>query len=83
MTMIEAILTGVVSLVIGASGGIAALNSRTNQRVTELDRRIDQMELRVAEKYVPRNELSNALQKMEDHMIRIENKLDQIALRNV
>jgi len=82
MTMIEAILTGVVSLVIGASGGIAALNSRTNQRVTELDRRIDQMELRVAEKYVPRLELSNALQKMEDHMIRIENKLDQIALRN-
>jgi uncharacterized coiled-coil protein SlyX len=82
MTMIEAILTGVVSLVIGATGGIAALNSRTNQRVTELDRRIDQMELRVAEKYVPRNELSNALQKMEDHMIRIENKLDQIALRN-
>jgi uncharacterized coiled-coil protein SlyX len=81
--MIETILTGVVSLVLGASGGIAALNSRTNQRVTELDRRIDQMELRVAEKYVPRNELSNALQKMEDHMIRIENKLDQIALRNV
>jgi hypothetical protein len=40
------------------------------------------MELRIAEKYVPRNELSNALQKMEDHMIRIENKLDQIALRN-
>jgi uncharacterized coiled-coil protein SlyX len=82
MTMIEAILTGVVSLVIGASGGMAALNSRTANKVAELDRRIDQMELRVAEKYVPRNELSNALQKMEDHMIRIENKLDQIALRN-
>ena len=80
--MIEAILTGVVSLVIGASGGMVALNSRTSNKVAELDRRIDQMELRVAEKYVPRNELSNALQKMEDHMIRIENKLDQIALRN-
>jgi uncharacterized coiled-coil protein SlyX len=62
---------------------MAALNSRTTNKVAELDRRIDQMELRVAEKYVPRNELSNALQKMEDHMIRIENKLDQIALRNV
>jgi uncharacterized coiled-coil protein SlyX len=61
---------------------MAALNSRTANKVAELDRRIDQMELRVAEKYVPRNELSNALQKMEDHMIRIENKLDQIALRN-
>ena len=82
MTMLEAVLTGVVSLVIGASGGMAALNSRTSNKVAELDRRIDQMELRVAEKYVPRNELSNALQKMEDHMIRIENKLDQIALRN-
>jgi chromosome segregation ATPase len=80
--MIEAILTGVVSLVIGASGGMAALNSRTSNKVADLDRRIDQMELRVAEKYVPRNELSNALQKMEDHMIRIENKLDQIALRS-
>jgi len=80
--MIEAVLTGVVSLVIGATGGMAALNSRTSNKVAELDRRIDQMELRVAEKYVPRNELSNALQKMEDHMIRIENKLDQIALRN-
>ena len=82
MTMIEAILTGVVSLVIGASGGMAAVHSRTNIRGSDLDRRIDQMELRIAEKYVPRNELSNALQKMEDHMIRIENKLDQIALRN-
>ena len=80
--MIEAILTGVVSLVIGASGALTALNSRTISKVSELDRRIDQMELRVAEKYVPRNELTTALQKMEDHMIRIENKLDQIALRN-
>jgi uncharacterized coiled-coil protein SlyX len=80
--MIEAILTGVISLVIGASGGMTAVHSRTNARVSDLDRRIDQMELRIAEKYVPRNELSNALQKMEDHMIRIENKLDQIALRN-
>jgi len=82
MTMIEAVLTGVISLVLGAGGGVAALTSRTNQRVADLDRRIDQMELRIAEKYVPRNELSNALQKMEDHMIRIENKLDQIVLRN-
>ena len=39
--MIEAILTGVVSLVIGASGGMAALNARTTNKVAELDRRID------------------------------------------
>jgi hypothetical protein len=80
--MLEAIITGVVSLIIGASGGVAAVTSRTNSRISDLDRRIDQMELRVAEKYVPRYELTSALQKMEDHMIRIENKLDQIVLRN-
>ena len=81
--MIEAIITGVLSIVLGVAGGMTAANGRTHSKINELDRRIDQMELRVAEKYVPRNELSNALQKMEDHMVRIENKLDQMALRNV
>ena len=78
--MIEAILTGVVSLVIGASGGVIALSSKTSGRMDEIDKRIDGIEIRLAEKYVPRQELANALQKMEDHMIRIESKLDQIVL---
>jgi uncharacterized coiled-coil protein SlyX len=80
--MIEAILTGVVSLVVGASGGVLALTSKSSGRMDEIDKRIDGIEIRLAEKYVPRQELANALQKMEDHMIRIENKLDQIVLRN-
>ena len=80
--MIEAILTGVVSLVIGVGGGVMTISSRSGSRMDEIDKRIDSIELRLAEKYVPRQELANALQKMEDHMIRIENKLDQIVLRN-
>ena len=80
--MIEAVITGVASLVIGVGGGIAAINNRSNSRMDQMDKRIDGIELRLAEKYVPRQELANALQKMEDHMIRIENKLDQIVLRN-
>ena len=80
--MIEAIITGVFSLVIGVGGGVAALNSRASARIDVIDKRIDGLELRIAEKYVPRQELAAALQKMEDHMIRIENKLDQIALRH-
>lgn len=80
--MVEALITGVASLVIGIGGGIAAINSKSNSRMDQLDKRIDSIELRFAEKYVPRQELANALQKMEDHMIRIENKLDQIVLRN-
>ena len=78
--MIEAVLTGVVSLVIGASGGVLALTSKSSGRMDEIDKRIDGIEIRLAEKYVPRQELANALQKMEDHMVRIESKLDQIVL---
>lgn len=80
--MIEAIVTGVITLVLGAGGGVLAINSKSNGRMDEIDKRIDGLEIRLAEKYVPRQELANALQKMEDHMIRIENKLDQIVLRN-
>ncbi len=80
--MIETAIAGAISLVIGVSGGVLAINSRSTSRMDQIDKRIDAIELRFAEKYVPRQELANALQKMEDHMIRIENKLDQIVLRN-
>lgn len=80
--MFEAVVTGAVSLVIGVSGGVLAVNSRSNARIDAVDKRLDGLEIRLAEKYVPRQELANALVKMEDHMIRIENKLDQIVLRN-
>lgn len=76
--MIEA----AVSAVIAALTGVVAVHTRLNGRVAEIDKRIDAVELRIAEKYVQREELSNALKKMEDHMIRIETKLDQIVLRN-
>ena len=80
--MIEAVITGAITLVLGIGGGVLAVNGRSNSRMDGIDTRIDSIELRFAEKYVPRQELAVALQKMEDHMIRIENKLDQIVLRN-
>ena len=80
--MIEAIITGAVTLVLGIGGGIIGVSGRSSTRMDLIDKRIDDIELRLAEKYVPRQELAVALQKMEDHMIRIENKLDQIVLRN-
>jgi hypothetical protein len=76
--MIEA----AVSAAIAAVTAMVALNTRLNNKIVEVDSRIDKVELRVAENYVQKQELSTALQKMEDHMIRIENKLDQIVLRN-
>jgi hypothetical protein len=80
--MIEVILTGVITLIVGAGGGVFAIHSKASGRIDAIDKRIDGLEIRLAEKYVPRQELAHALQKMEDHMIRIENKLDQIVLRN-
>jgi hypothetical protein len=76
--MIEAIVSASIAII--AAG--AALTNRTNARITELDHRIDSFELRVATDYVPQQQFGAALQKMEDHMIRIENKLDQMLLKN-
>ena len=78
-----------MSVVIAAIAGGAALNNRLHNRINNvhdrisgLDRRIDALELNVAQDYVSKADLSVMVQRMEDHMVRIENKLDQIVLRN-
>ena len=76
--MIEA---GVSALEAVIAGG-AAITNRLHNRITELDRRVDAFELRVATSYVPQEQFSEAVSKMEAHMIRIENKLDQMLLKN-
>ncbi len=78
-----------MSVVIAAVAGGAALNNRLHNRINNvhdrisgLDRRIDAIELSVAQDYVSKADLAVMVQRMEDHMVRIENKLDQIVLRN-
>jgi len=72
----------------GVAAGIAlftaivSVHNRLYNKIADVDSRVDKIELRVAENYVQKQELSTALQKMEDHMIRIETKLDQLTLRN-
>jgi len=75
--MLEAMLPVCVAVVTG----VGVLFTRVNQRVSDLDKRIDIFELRVAENYVPKTELSTALERVESHMIRIENKLDALVNR--
>lgn len=60
--------------------GVSALTNRIYARVAELDKRVDKIELRIAEQYVSKTDLSEILDRMETHMIRIENKLDKIAI---
>jgi len=82
-------MEAIVSVVIAVVAGGAAINNRLHNRINNvhdrisgLDRRIDAIELNVAQDYVSKADLSVMVQRMEDHMVRIENKLDQIVLRN-
>ena len=73
--MLESIISAAIAVV---SGG-AVLTSRIHARILELDKRIDQVELDMAQSYVSKRSFEKALERVEDHMIRIENKLDVIA----
>ena len=82
-------MEALVSVVIAVVAGGAAINNRLHNRINNvhdrisgLDRRIDAIELSVAQDYVSKADLAVMVQRMEDHMVRIENKLDQIVLRN-
>ena len=69
---------GLPGLIIAAVTGLSAITTRLNGRIHELDRRLDGVELRVAENYLSKAEFSAALERVEAHMIRIENKLDHL-----
>ena len=83
--MIEAGVSAVIAIVAGGAALNNRLHNRINsvhERISSLDRRLDGVELTVANDYVKKAELAELLKRMEDHMVRIENKLDQIVLKN-
>lgn len=71
-------MEAVVTLVIAALSGLGVLHGRLQSRIHELDRRVDGIEVKVAEKYVTKTDLLAMLDRVEDHMVRIENKLDNL-----
>lgn len=76
--MTEAFITAVVAVITAG----AALNNRLHNRINHLHERLNILDRTVAADYVSKKDLTTLLKRMEDHMVRIENKLDQIALRN-
>ena len=72
--MIESIISAAVAVITGG----AVLTSRLHSRIMELDKRIDQVELGMAKSYVNKTDFEKMLDRVEDHMIRIETKLDKI-----
>jgi hypothetical protein len=73
-------MEAIVSAAIAALAGLAAITTRINNRILDLDHRLDGVELRIAQNYVPRSELTVEMAKIENHMIRIEQKIDQLTI---
>ena len=76
--MLEALIPVGVAL----ATGFGVLMSKLHMRVHELDRRVDGVELRIAENYLSKAEFSTALERVEAHMVRIEDKLDNLSLKS-
>jgi len=74
-------LESVVPIAVAMATGFSVLITRIHSRVHELDRRVDGVELRVAEDYLTKQEFSQVLERVETHMVRIENKLDKIIFK--
>lgn len=76
--MTEALITAVVAVITAG----AALNNRLHNRINHLHERFNVLDRRVATDYVSKKDLGTMVKRMEDHMVRIENKIDKIVLRN-
>ena len=82
---IEAAVTATLAALAGMASITNKLHNRINHvhdRLSEMDRRVDGVELRIAEKYVSKADLAAIIKSVEDHMIRIENGLDQLTLKS-
>ena len=67
-----------IPVLLAGATGFSVLISRLHSRVSALDSRIDTFELRVASEYVSKADLNEIVDRVESHMVRIENKLDRI-----
>lgn len=74
-------MEALVTASIAAITGMAFLTNRLHNRIDRLTARVDKVELRVATDYVTKQDLSQIMERMEAHLIRIEEKMDNIANR--
>ena len=71
-------IEGIVAVAIAALSGLGVITTRLHSRIDALDKRVDEFSLTVATDYLSKEDFSKCLDRVETHMLRIENKLDQI-----
>lgn len=69
--MPEYLIGIIVSVVFGGSTFLF-------KRIDQVEAKVDQLELKTAERYATKAELSNAMNRLESYSARIEDKLDQL-----
>ena len=74
--MIESIVSAAVAVI---TGGFV-LAAKINSKIDTVDKRIDSVELCMARNYVTKDDFAKTLERVEGHMIRIEEKLDELVL---
>jgi len=67
-----------VPIFVAVGTGFAVLTSRIYSKIGQLDTRVDGIELRIVQDFVSKSDLQVALDRMENQMMRIEDKLDNI-----
>ena len=72
--MIETLIPVGVAMATGFSVLIRGLYTRAH----DLDERVDKFELRVAENYLTKDDFTNCLERVEQRMVRIETKIDNL-----
>ena len=70
-----------VTVGLAALSAMGIMTQKLHTRITELERRIDGVELKVASDYVTKYELSDLMNRMEAHLVRIEEKMDRMVDR--
>ena len=70
--MVEAAVTAGIA----AIAGCWSIMQGVHRRINYFDTRLDRIELSLVKEYVSRSEYIADQSKLEEHMIRIENKLD-------
>ena len=72
--MIESLVSAPIAVITGG----AILTSRTYSRITEMEKRIDAFELRVAEDYLSKKDFGAVLLRLERSMEKMDEKLDRL-----